>query len=484
MDNKRQLSDVEKKQVLDSHQRRCFVDGAPIGEEEPIHFHHIRPYSEGGPTSLDNIAPVCKTHHMTMGTMSLQEYKDKVKMGQFFEGGPKYLDDVILSCGHKQNPLKYEIDGDQIRLYLGNARSDCPLHVSPVTRWRYFYALLPVTCLWNDKDLQPRALRQGSMWGLYRHFQKNTQLSPSICRLHSDGRLLLFDGQHKAAAQIWAGRGAVECKVYLEPDPKVLKETNLEAHGAFRQMSFYSHELMTKYADIFGEDWAEYMASEGEKSERGFFDFLVHRKKKTRGQARKEISHALYNRIVNAPDNKLSAYLSEKHRGPKQPLSFHRLQKTFLSNMVLSPPLNVEFESDKDFREAEQRNLVRLMSIVAEEMLEEKWNPDRNDAAHKRAERLFSAGAVRAWVILLKNVINIHLKHYTDEQRDDFFYRLVPDAEFNFFRTFVHKICSHKIWDDPDPDGSIGARLAKDDAITAKKLFEEHGLTAQWVLGG
>jgi len=276
----------------------------------------------------------------------------------------------------------------------------------------------------------------------------------------------------------------VECKVYLEPDATVLKETNLEAHGAFRQMSFYSHELMTKYADIFGEDWAEYMATQGEKSEKGFFDFLVRRRRKTKGQARKEITQALYHEIVNDSANALSAYLSEKHRGRKQPLTFYRLQKTFLKNMVVPPPLNTEFESDGDFRKTERESLVRLMSIVAEEMLEGKWNPDRNDAAHKRSERLFSAGAVRAWVILLRDVINIHLKHYTDEQRATFFYRRIAEEDFEFFRSFVQKICSHKIWDDPDPDGSIGARLAKDDAVTTKNLFEEQGLTAQWVLGG
>jgi hypothetical protein len=42
----------------------------------------------------------------------------------------------------------------------------------------------------------------------------------------------------------------IECKVYVEPDRRKLKEKNLAAHGQFRQMSFYSHELMTKYATL------------------------------------------------------------------------------------------------------------------------------------------------------------------------------------------------------------------------------------------
>lgn len=45
------------------------------------------------------------------------------------------------------------------------------------------------------------------------------------------------------------------------------------------------------------------------------------------------------------------------------------------------------------------------------------------------------------------------------------------------------KLISHKLWDDPDPDGQIVARLSKDDAMTAKALFDQQGLTVTWLLG-
>jgi len=482
---RRQLSETEKQKLLKDHGRTCFVDGEPILEEDPIEYHHIKPRSEEGPDTLDNIAPVCRRHHRTIGTMSLQEYRDKLELGRFFAGGePKYLDDLIRhKRGHCGERITYEINDETIVLYLKDSPRRYPLHTCPTTGWRYFYATLPVEYVGNDRDLQPRALREGSLWSLYQHFITNTQLAPSVCRIDEDGALLLFDGQHKAAAQIWAGRPMIECKVYLQPDARTLKETNLTAHGPLRQMTFYSIELMRKYADIFGEDWSEYMTLEGEKSELGFHNFLVNNKKKKKAQARKEIELAICNEIVYDPDNKLPAYLSEKHRGRKQPLSFARVKKTFFQHMLVPPPVSDEFESDTDFRKEERRNLVRLMNIIAEEGLERRWAPERSDAAHQKAERMFSAGAVRAWIILLKDVINAHLRHYTDEERRRFFYRTIPDDDFDYFRKFVSKVFTHKIWDDPDSTGEITARLAKDDATTAKSLFDERGLTVQWVLG-
>ncbi|ACA58920.1 hypothetical protein Daud_0362 [Candidatus Desulforudis audaxviator MP104C] len=108
--------------------------------------------------------------------------------------------------------------GNQVTMYWNNAPSETVfLHQCPVTKFSYFYALVPVAHLLNDPDLQPRPLEPTRMWELYRHFLRYTQLAPAVCRL-VDGQILLFDGQHKTAAQVWAGRRRAECKVYLDPD--------------------------------------------------------------------------------------------------------------------------------------------------------------------------------------------------------------------------------------------------------------------------
>jgi len=57
-------------------------------------------------------------------------------------------------------------------------------------------------------------------------------------------------------------------------------------------------------------------------------------------------------------------------------------------------PTTVEFEGPNDFRDEEQRNLVRLMSVILTNSFPARWNPDADNSAHQRAERIFGAGAM------------------------------------------------------------------------------------------
>lgn len=421
--------------------------------------------------------------------MSLSEYRDYLELSKFFEdGNPKYLDDVIRAKGYRVGEkLGYEISDDEhtVILYFDEYKQSLSLYICPTTRWQYFYALIPIETLRNDGDLQPRPLRQTSMWGLYRHFQRNTQLAPSICRLDETGRLLLFDGQHKAAAQIWSGREYIECKVYINPLASQLKETNLEAHQSYRQMSFYSSELMKKYADIFGENWEQYAALEGRKSEKGFVDFLVDVKKMTYAKARQQVSQAIHWRIINHPDNKLAEFTSEKTRAKQQPLTYNRIEKTIFKYLLSPVPNEAEFESEGDFRGIEEQNLIRVMSIIAEEGLIERWNPEGGTALHRRTERIFSAGAIRAWVRILRDVLNAYLRLYLygPQEVEKVLYRNLAEEDFDWIRNFIRRIFSHPVWDVPDSSNQdISKALTKDDDTTAFLLLQQHSLTVQWVL--
>jgi hypothetical protein len=287
------------------------------------------------------------------------------------------------------------VDADRVKLYLESGPVEVPLTTCPATGEKYFYAVLPVSVIRNDSDLQPRALETERLWQLYLHLRQHTQLAPAVCRLVDDS-LLLFDGQHKAAAQVWAGRGAFDCKVYLDPDVRRLKETNLSAHDKLRQMPFYTSTLLEKYAGMASEDWEEFLHSSGPKTEDAFVDFIRAKGDLTKAEARKRVRSLIFSDILERPENRLREYITEENRGRQNPLTMARLGKTFFLGFVAPVPMNDEFETDSYHREDEQDNVVRLFNaIVARTLKRQVGTRARRRRSQKGRETVLGRRAAR-----------------------------------------------------------------------------------------
>jgi hypothetical protein len=489
---KRQITDPEKQQVLAQQRRNgvvyCFVDDHPIENEGDVEFHHIKPFSEDGPTEVGNIGGVCKDHHRRIRTLSLSEFRDQLAMERFFgHQEPRRLDDLLdlkLSAGGFGR--KISIDGNcnsQITLHFtapDRPPQTCSVFSCPATGMQYFYSVLPIEYICNDTDLQPRPLEQKRVWELYRHLTAHTQLAPAVCRL-VENRIMLFDGQHKSAAQIWAGRKALDCKVYINPDIRQLKETNLTAHDKLRQMPFFTSTLIAKYSDIFKQEWDDYLERTGPKNESDFVSFLRVRGKTT-VEAKKMLQMAIEQDVIEAPDNRLSDFIAERNRTRKNPVSISILERTFFREFILSPPTGVEFEGPEDFRAEEKRHLIRLLSLIADKQLVGRWNPDANNAGHQRAERIFSAGPMRAWVPMLRDVIAQVLQLYDEADREKVLFRPISDQQWSLIEGRVEKLFNHKIWEDTNPE--VVSQLKVNAVEQVRNFLSSKGLTVNWVLGG
>ena len=292
---------------------------------------------------------------------------------------------------------------------------------------------------------------------------------------------MLFDGQHKSAAQIWAGRKALDCKVYIDPDVRLLKDTNLIAHDKLRQMPFFTSTLIAKYSDIFKQEWEEYLDRPGSKNEGDFVAFLRLRGK-TAADAKKMLQMAIEQNVIEVPENRLSEFIAERNRTRMNPLSISILEKTFFREFILSPPTIVEFEGADDFRGEEQKNLVRLMSVIAEEQLVGRWNPEANNAAHQRVERIFGAGAIRAWVPMLRDVIAQVLLLFDAAERGKVLFRPISDQQWTLIDGRIEKLFAHNIWDDLNPD--VVSKLKINAVEQVRNFLTSRGLTVNWILGG
>ena len=58
----RKLNPDEETRVIDQHGRVCF---APVirFEHDRLEFDHIKAFSSGGATEINNIAPMCRAHN-------------------------------------------------------------------------------------------------------------------------------------------------------------------------------------------------------------------------------------------------------------------------------------------------------------------------------------------------------------------------------------------------------------------------------------
>jgi hypothetical protein len=344
----------------------------------------------------------------------------------------------------------------------------------------YFYTVLPIEFLSNDGELQPRPLEQKRLWELYRHLYAHTQLAPAVCRMVGN-HIYLFDGQHKSAAQVWAGRKLLDCKVYIEPDVRKLKDTNLIAHDKLRQMAFFTSTLLSKYSDIFKQEWDEYLERPGAKNEKDFVAYLrTHGK--TMPEAKKMLLMAIEQDVLDDPDNRMSEFIAERNRTRKNPVSISIIQKTFFKEFILDPPTDVEFEGPEDFREFEKKNLVKLLSSVADKQLVGCWNPDADSAAHKRAERIFGAGSMRAWVPMLRDVIAQALQLYDTKDRKKVLFRAINEDDWQKIEGRIDRLFSHKLWEDPSPE--VEAQLKVNAAEQVRSFMLGKGLTVNWVFGG
>ena len=117
-------------------------------------------------------------------------------------------------------------------------------------------------------------------------------------------------------------------------------------------------------------------------------------------------------------ESRLRDFISQKSRTRLQPLTYYRIDKTIFKHLLSPVPNPAEFQSDEDSRDTEEWNLIQLMSIIAEEGLIDRWNSERDDAVHQRTERIFSAGAIRAWVRILRDVLNAYLQLYLNSSLD------------------------------------------------------------------
>jgi len=494
---KRQLTNDEKDTILERFGRKCFATGHPISPTEPLHFDHIKAFASSGQSELDNIAPMCEIHNKAKGMFSLYDFRIKLRLDDFFSKGDKQTLGNLLKYMAENNDIQsfgnkiviYN-EKDQMILESGSKKLSYNLYECPITGWKYFYATLPVEIINSDDSddnsigLQPRYLILKKTFDLFRHFQNHPVLQPSIGRV-IDNKILIFDGQHKIASLLWTGRREFECKIYLNPDLRLLNQTNISAHDNFSQTRFFSSIMVGKLGTEFGAEFNQYKNSEDEqgKNETGFIRFINSLQNETRGEINKKFRSFLYNMIIKDDKNKLSKYVSSGNRGSDEyPITIDMLSKSIFTHFLYREPVEDLIGTESYLREYEIQNIIKLMNMLYD-LAMNSWNPKAgsNDPHQIKLRRIFSSKSIMAWSDKVYGAICGKLELQDSKDRQMPFYRIIDSEDEKKIKTVIEKLIAWPKWS--SPINSDIDRVLSDNVKAVGDWMKNNGLTTGSLMG-
>ncbi len=461
----RQITEDEKNHIIERFGRKCYATGHDISDTDEIHFDHIRAFVMDGASEIDNIAPMCQSHNLQKGRLPLEDFRVKLRIDEFFTRGQTLtLKDELLHFKEKDiikifgETVYHEESNSEIELEFNNQKEKFRLYICPTTKWKYFYANLPVSIINSDDDedgnigLQPRYLIQDKVFDLYRHFQNNTVLQPSLARLYKN-KILVFDGQHKIAAMLWGERKIFEFKIYINPDPKALNKTNIAAHDKFAQTRFFSSVMIAKLGSQFGKQFEEYKNNENEekKTEAGFVKFVKLNEQLTNADINKRFTSFLYNAVLDETTNNLARLVSKGNRGSAEyPLTMDLLNKSLFSNFIYRNPTDDDLTGKDYKRDKEIENVIRLCNIIHGEIMH-KWDSTKsvNDITQNKLNRMFRSKSIMGWSELLRDAIAAKLEISDQDEKALLLYRDLSEDEFEKIKKIFRRLVSWSLWESP-----------------------------------
>ena len=156
------------------------------------------------------------------------------------------LGNVLERYGGAKAKLRLKRQADHVDFVLTEVGRPeirtLPLYKDPLSGMESFFAVFPLEYLHHDDRINPRSIGP-NIRGLIEEFmKKRPQLHVALAWWAPEptgaGSVKVFDGQHKAAAQILLGVRELPVRVFVQPDTNVLLDANTNAGDKLRQVAF------------------------------------------------------------------------------------------------------------------------------------------------------------------------------------------------------------------------------------------------------
>ena len=479
------LNELQRNELLtrlwETQKGNCFI----CEESVDLQLHtndidHVQPLKTGGKDNELNFAIAHDSCNRSKQSSDLRVARilarfEKLRQQCGKDNRSPNLNDILVSNEGTKFELALKIEGNAVRFSFSdmgdNTIYTCPLYHDELSGQNYFFANFPIEYLFHDEKINPRSIGRNLSGLVQEFFEKKPQLHVSlgwiILNSGGKGKISIFDGQHKATAQVLLGIKKLPVRVFVDPNLDTLLKANTNAGTKLRQVAFdksvQRHLGNTIYIARVKQYQNDHLLDEDDYS---FSEkaLVTHFKGESR-EMKKFILDAQRNEIIHNSKNKLKDYVDFVGRGKEKPLSYSTIEKTFYSFFIhqdpLETPLNHLLEEGDNPRELERTQIIDLMNIIAEEIFIEKFDTDigtfriENNIQngehypedHIIAFRLSHEEIIYNWLKFIQKIIQLYFltlgKPY--EEKKLFQYKFPPQIWANV-RNFVRNLAKMPLW--------------------------------------
>lgn len=481
------LSAEEKKAVKERLWKRqsgvCFITQKKIDlSVDETEIDHIIPTRDKGPDDESNWAIVFARANESKQAAHLYVarvlYRLDVVREKANDPRGANLGDVLAHFGGAKYPLHANAEDYLFQYKLAQMNlydeTTSPIWIDELSGMRTTFLRLPLEYLHHDHKINPRAIGN-SIRGLIEEFhRKRPQLHIPLAWIDTkaaDGpRVRIFDGQHKAAAQILLDQRWLPVRVFIDPDTDVLITTNTNAGTNLRQIAFDKSTQRFLGATILGDRIERFLKEKGKPPEDDQFSErdLVEHFRGEQAQIRRYILDNQRNSISHDEKNKLRDFIEWGGKGGDKPISYSTVEKTlysfFLGKDMLETPFYGVTADGENRRDLERKQLVRLMSMIADayytggkydfargtERMENKVQKgDKIPDDHLRAGRIGREEVIAGWLPFITKVI---FNYFTNTGRnvnlDKLFQTTFPEQLWTNVENFLDHLGRLPLWVD------------------------------------
>ncbi len=501
--SKDEYSELTKKLwAIQNH--TCFICEDEIDLDlNTTNIDHIVPLANKGKDAEVNFAVTHESCNKSKQDANLKIAKILQKLSKIQNsvhtetGKSASLKNILNSYGGSQFDFKNKIENDELKYSFSgvgdNKAYHAPIFTDNLSKEKTCFIEVPIEFLFHDEIINPRGINN-SIGKLIKEFDKhNPQLHLSLARIE-DEKLKIFDGQHKAVAQILLGTRKLVVRVFLEPNIDRLTETNTNAGSTLRQIAFDKSIMRQLNNTLYSERVKKFQVAHNLKednysfSEQQLIDFF----KGDGANIKKYIIDSIKHSITNAKDNKLKDYIDFEGKAKELPISYSAFDKTILSSfvsskLVLKTPIDSKTDEGLNPRELEINQIVRILTILAENIYINKFLPeigtarvekkiiDKNDTEitdeHLIAYRISKEEILYNWLQYLKKVITTYFsntgKMFIEEK---IFQTPFDDQLWINIDNFVKNLSQLPLWKDRSMASTIFS--GKNNYDYWKEIFE------------